>query len=183
MSKELEKFTNRLMTNDELVASDAPYFALKELGEMGERVIDYYYKLWDDMDYLVCEDEEQNRELSMAYTNMIYFMENDYRWDNVTKNISKLKEDGLFLLAIVANVFTEVSNFNSERFISSLSTIEADYDEFEKAYEDVEEYVDVEAEFVQSIADLIIEDFNRVEDYFENSHDEVEYNYYNEDGE
>lgn len=168
MLNDLFDYRNTETITEDPSTSDAPYFALKELGEIGERVIDHYYNMWNELGFLFCDDEEANRELAMALTNIAYFVENDMRWNSIAKNLNIPQENNVLIFGIVGRVFKEVDNFNTERFISILSQIDGDFSKFSEAYDDVLNYVDIEAEFSTFISDLIIEEFHRTEEFFKN---------------
>ena len=165
---------------DEQLWTDAPYFALKDLGEIGQNVIDFYVNKWCDLGMLDGDSIEDNEELAIAYSNLIYYILYDYRFKYLHKKIENVGNMNDFLFELLPEVFYGVNNFNSERFFSILGDIEADYDEFMSEYDDVDVSDDeIEEDFIEVISDLIINEFKRIDDAFENAHDTVEYNYYN----
>ena len=162
--------------NNKNYGTDAPYDALVALGEMGERVIDYYTDGLAGIPMFVginCVGTEEERKIAMAVANLVYFIENDYRYvclDDRIKNLSELKKYYL-LMQVVPNVVHNVNNYNSERFFSFLNKIDADFEEFRKSYEEIEDYGDFDIldDFADDISDLIIDEFHHVEEVLNNN--------------
>lgn len=169
---------------DKQLGTDAPFCALKDLGKIGQNVIDFYYNIWNRFGILNMETKEKNEELAIAYTNLAYFILNDYRSNYVEDKIKNVDDIETFLSEILTVVFNSVNNFNTERFIGILNDIEADYSKFYDAYDETEcDDDEIYDDFVKSVSELIVNEFKRVEDAFEKAHDTIEYNFYNEDEE
>ena len=157
--------------------TDAPYSALKALGEIGQRVIDYHCDLWSD--YISLYND--NEEIAIALSNLVYFIMYDNRYKFIVEKNEKFGDYDL-LVALIMYVCSNVNNFNTERFISMLSNIDADFTAFKNAYEglDVSDD-DIEYNYIEAIGDVIIDEFNIISDHFKNAHDEIEYNFFNKE--
>lgn len=172
------EFLNDILDRHEDFATDAPYDVLAEM-PFGKAVIDFYRNIWNQTGFL--EEYDGNKdELSMAYTNLVYFCTFDYRHNEFADKFLEYDMDfDVIVFPLVRCVLGDVNNFNFEKFLTYLRKIEVDIDMIINiADENGEE--DIEAIMVRAIADVIIDEFEKDSEAYR-KHDLCEYNYYNED--